>query len=75
MILWLILAAMTALALGFVLSPLIRRGDGETARLGHDIAVYRDQLAEVDRDLDLGVISPTLIHRGRRPLWRGYPRR
>ena len=58
MSLWLILAAMTALALVFVLPPLTRRRDGETARLGHDVAVYRDQLAEIDRDLEHGILSP-----------------
>jgi cytochrome c-type biogenesis protein CcmH len=58
MSLWLILAAMTALALVIVLPPLTRRRDRETARLDHDVAVYRDQLAEIDRDLELGVLSP-----------------
>ncbi|MFZ0426307.1 MAG: c-type cytochrome biogenesis protein CcmI [Xanthobacteraceae bacterium] len=57
MILWLILAAMTAAALFAVLWPIIRRaGD---MRSGSDVAVYRDQLNEVERDLAAGLIGKT----------------
>jgi cytochrome c-type biogenesis protein CcmH len=48
MILWLILALMTAVALGAVVWPLMR-ARGLTAG-GSDLAVYRDQLEEIDRD-------------------------
>src|SRR5690348_9395218 len=48
MMLWLILALMTAAAVFAVLWPL---GRGDTARAsGSDIAVYQDQLAEIERD-------------------------
>ncbi|MCP4328954.1 MAG: c-type cytochrome biogenesis protein CcmI [Alphaproteobacteria bacterium] len=57
MTLWLILAGMTALALAFVLPPLVRRGSIDTDRLDHEVEIYRDQLKEIDRDRDLGVIS------------------
>ena len=63
---WVVFAAMTAAAAFVVLAPLARRsrGDATEARAktgagaaGHDVSVYRDQLAEVDRDLERGVIA------------------
>ncbi len=48
MTLWLILALMTAVALGAVVWPLLR-ARGMTAG-GSDLAVYRDQLEEIERD-------------------------
>ncbi len=48
MILFLILALMTAAAIFAVLWPLSRRPAAVAA--GYDIAVYRDQLDEVERD-------------------------
>jgi len=55
MILWLILALMTAAAIFAVLWPLSRHGG--RARSGSDLAVYRDQLGEIDRDLAAGLIG------------------
>jgi cytochrome c-type biogenesis protein CcmH len=48
MMLWLILALMTAGALGAVVWPLVR-ARGMTAA-GSDLVVYRDQLEEIERD-------------------------
>jgi cytochrome c-type biogenesis protein CcmH len=48
MMLWLILALMTAAALGAVVWPLVRAR--AMAAAGSDLAVYRDQLEEIDRD-------------------------
>jgi cytochrome c-type biogenesis protein CcmH len=55
MTLWLALARMTAAAIFAVLWPLARRAD--TLRSGSDIAVYRDQLDEIDRDRAAGLIA------------------
>ena len=55
MILWLAVAAMTAFALGGVVWPLWRRQSA--AQSGGDVAVYRDQLDEIARDLALGLIG------------------
>ncbi|MFL9823368.1 c-type cytochrome biogenesis protein CcmI [Rhodoplanes sp. SY1] len=56
MTLSILLALMTAVALGAALWPLVRRtGPG---RGGDDAAVYRDQLDEIERDLSLGAIGP-----------------
>ncbi len=70
---WLVLAAMTAAALGFVLLPLIRSGDGGPGRGAFDVAVYRDQLAEIERGvecdlLDRGVADAARIEIERRLL-------
>jgi cytochrome c-type biogenesis protein CcmH len=48
MMLWLILALMTAAALGAAVWPLVRMG--RTAATGSDLVVYRDQLEEIERD-------------------------
>lgn len=54
MTLWLIFALMTAAAIFAVLWPLGRR---EVASGGSDIAVYQDQLAEIERDRAAGLIG------------------
>src|SRR5215471_14327310 len=48
MMLWSILAMMTAAALGAVIWPLARARTLQAA--GSDLAVYRDQLEEIERD-------------------------
>src|SRR5215471_389736 len=55
MTLWFGLALMTAAAVWAVLWPLARRGSG--LRGGSDVAVYRDQLAEIERDRASGLIA------------------
>jgi cytochrome c-type biogenesis protein CcmH len=57
MILGLILAAMTAAAVVAVIWPLARRAGGPPS--GSDVAVYRDQLAEIERDLAAGLVGKT----------------
>ena len=54
MTLWLAFALMTAAAIFAVLWPLSRRG---AAAGGSDIAVYRDQLEEIERDRNAGMIG------------------
>src|SRR5580692_5026046 len=55
MILWVLFALMTALAIFAVLWPLARRK--VAARSGSDLAVYRDQLEEIQRDRAAGQIG------------------
>lgn len=58
MIFWLVLAALTAAVLALLLLPLLRRGDASASdRAAHDVAVYRDQLAEVERDVEAGLLT------------------
>ena len=54
MTLWFVLALMTAAAVFAVLWPLGRRAP---AAAGSDVDVYRDQLAEIDRDRAGGLIA------------------
>src|SRR5262245_1982937 len=55
MTLWFGLALMTAAAVGAVLWPLARRRG--QLRSGSDVAVYREQLAELERDREAGLIG------------------
>jgi cytochrome c-type biogenesis protein CcmH len=59
MSLWLALTLMTAVAVCFVLYPFRRRAGG--LRSGCDVAVYRDQLDEIERDRALGLIGDVEI--------------
>ena len=52
------LLAMTTLAVALLLLPLILRGRRAEARDAYNLAVYRDQLAEVERDLARGIVAP-----------------
>jgi cytochrome c-type biogenesis protein CcmH len=54
MMLWFVLALMTAAAIFAVLWPLARRTPLPT---GSDVAVYRDQLDEIERDRATGMIG------------------
>lgn len=57
MLLFLALAAMTVIALGFVLGPLLASSRAPTARTAFDRAVYRDQLLEIEREVRRGVVA------------------
>lgn len=59
MVLWLAFAAMAALAVGFVIVPLLRRHHDATApaRADYDLVVYKDQLREIERDRARGVLD------------------
>lgn len=57
MIFWLIAGAMTVVVIAALLAPLLRRPPAAVARGDYDLAVYRDQLAEVERDLTRGVLT------------------
>lgn len=57
MIFWLVLAAMTLCALAFVVWPFLRQA--QDAGSGGDVAVYRDQLEEIERDRNAGLIDET----------------
>ena len=52
------LFGLTALALAMLLAPLFLRRSGPASREIYNLAVYRDQLAEVERDVARGVLAP-----------------
>lgn len=57
MMFWVLAAILTAMILTAVLWPLLRSSGAAANRHEHDVAVYRDQLAEIDRDLHRGVLN------------------
>jgi cytochrome c-type biogenesis protein CcmH len=54
---WVVFAALTALVMAMVLFPLLRTRRGTTAAGPSESAFYRDQLAEIDRDVGRGLLS------------------
>ncbi len=58
MTIYLVFACVSALVLAALVYPLVRRGREAVPPAEHDIAVYRDQLAELERDAASGHISP-----------------
>jgi len=56
---WIGSVAATLAALAVMVLPLARKPKGEAApaRAEFDLAVYKDQLAEIDRDLERGVLN------------------
>ncbi|UEM20945.1 c-type cytochrome biogenesis protein CcmI [Skermanella mucosa] len=57
MLFWIVAALMTAAVTALVLTPLLRARQSAAGRAPYDMEVYRDQLAELDRDLSRGVID------------------
>jgi cytochrome c-type biogenesis protein CcmH len=56
-LLWVILAALTAIVLFFLLRPLTGGGGDDPAREAFNAAVYRDQLDEIESDRARGLIG------------------
>ena len=57
MLLWIILACLTAIVLLVLLRPLAGAGATDLAREAFDAAVYRDQLGEIESDRARGLIG------------------
>jgi cytochrome c-type biogenesis protein CcmH len=55
---WLAVGGLTALALLLLVPPLLRRRAAGPSRLDCDLAVFRDQLGELERDVARGLIEP-----------------
>ena len=58
MSLWLVIVGMTALAVGFVLWPLVRARRSPESRAAYELEVYKAQLAELEREAEQGLIRP-----------------
>lgn len=66
---WTIGAALAALALGLVLWPLLRgRGQRAVSRDGANLAIYRDQMRELEADLAAGKLAREDYERSRAEL-------
>ncbi len=58
MTLWLLGGGLTLLVLALLLAPLLWPSAHAARRLEYDLEVYRDQLAELERDVARGLIGP-----------------
>lgn len=58
MLLWLVLAALTVIALLGAVMPLLRKPHVQNQRSEYDLEVYRHQLEELQNELERGVITP-----------------
>ena len=63
-------ALLTAAVLAALALPLLRQRQRAAPRASYDLAVYRDQLAELDRDLERGMISPGQVAAARAEIGR-----
>ena len=82
MLFWVIAAILTLGASLAVLLPLAGGGKGASTSSDHDLEVYRDQLAELERDAARGLIQPAEAEEARAEIARrilrlgdGKPRR
>ncbi len=59
MVLWLVFGVMAVVAVGFVAAPLLRRAPREDPpeRADYELAVYKDQLRDIERDRARGVLD------------------
>ena len=64
------LLGLTTLALAILLFPLLLRRRADATREAYNLAVYRDQLAEVERDLGRGLLSPEQAEAARAEIGR-----
>jgi len=54
---WLFLAIITIAVIAVLLLPLFRQGQRSDARQQREIAIYRDQLAELEREVAAGLVA------------------
>ncbi|MCW2244523.1 cytochrome c-type biogenesis protein CcmH [Azospirillum fermentarium] len=57
MLFWIVAAAMTAAVVMLIVWPLARPAGAAGSRAAYDLEVYRDQLKELERERDSGLIS------------------
>jgi cytochrome c-type biogenesis protein CcmH len=66
---WLAGAALAAVALGFILKPLLwQRSKASVSRRDANVSIYRDQLRELDADLAAGTLAQADHERARREI-------
>ena len=64
------LIGLTSLALAILLVPLLLRRHTAASRESYNLAVYRDQLAEIDRDAARGLLMPEQAEAARAEIGR-----
>lgn len=70
MIFWLLAGALTALVVAYLLLPLLRRREAGPSRSAYDQAVYRDQLRELEKDRERGLLPEAEAEAARREIER-----
>ena len=70
MLFWSVLAGLTAMALAIVFWPVARGGAAMAARESYDVRIFRDQLAELERDLANGAIDAEAAEAARNEIGR-----
>lgn len=71
MTLWIAFAVMTLTAVGLLLFPLLRHRPAQApGRAAYDLTVYKDQLAEVERDVERGLLTPSQAEAARTEIQR-----
>src|SRR4029077_12093293 len=69
MLFWVVAALLTLAACLAVLMPLVRTTSQDSGK-SHDLEVYRDQLAELSRDTERGLIDPNEAEQARAEISR-----
>ena len=72
MIFWVIVGGLCALAVGLLVLPLLRRPGESAPRAAYDLNVYKDQLAEIAREIARGELSRRLLPYVQR-FFEGWP--
>lgn len=70
MILWIVLTALVAVVSVLLAIPFVRRMDRSTKRDGQALAVARDQMAELEREVSAGLIGETEAKQARMEIER-----
>ena len=70
MIFWIVAGLITALCVAVLLRPLSREGEQRAGRGEASLALYRDQLDEVEKDLERGVLGEAEADAARREIER-----
>lgn len=70
MILWLVMGVLTFFTVWLIVRPLMQASKLVPARADYDLEVYRDQLAELERDVARGVVGSTEAEAARREIAR-----
>ncbi len=57
MIVWMVIIVVLAASLAVIVWPIVAEGQEEASPAAYDIAIYKDQLDELKRDVERGVLS------------------
>ncbi|NOY63208.1 MAG: c-type cytochrome biogenesis protein CcmI [Gammaproteobacteria bacterium] len=70
MVFWMVAAGFIAVALFFLLPPMLRRGSAkaEVDRTAVNVSIYKEQFADLDRDLEQGTLSDIRLNQARADL-------